>query len=198
MQRIEITRNSNNEVEFETVSVDNTENVFFINLDTLEPHWPTIASNQLGPAPSATSSQCQPDPNLNPADCPVQVTYQCKIAGHTNEQGIINIVAQLAAATQNLADAVSGQPIAKQQVVLGGVSPYQISGQLFEITGPGGAVIQSGSGIGPGLQLTPTTDNTGVWVTGTPTLTGTYTFTFEVNDAMGANLQQIQYTMAVS
>jgi hypothetical protein len=201
MQRIEITRDSNNNVQFETVSVDNTENVFFINLDTLEPHWPTIASNELGPSPSAPSSQCQPDPNLDPTDCPVQVTYQCKIAGHTNEQGTINIFLQIApVANTTLAATVHGQPITRQQVVVGGLSPYQISGELFEVTvtGPGGAVIQSGPGIGPGLQLNPTTDNTGIWVTGTPTLTGTYTFTFTVDDGMGANLQQVQYTMVVS
>ena len=66
MQRIKITRDNNNNVNFETVSVNNTENVFFINLDPQEPHWPTIASNQLGPAPSAPSSQCQPDPTGHP------------------------------------------------------------------------------------------------------------------------------------
>lgn len=194
MQRIEITRDSNNNVEFQTVSVDNTENVFFINLDPQEAHWPTIASNQVGAAPSAPSSQCQPDPKLDPADCPVQVTYKCQIAGHTNEQGIINIFAQLAAANTVLDPAVIGKPIAEQQVVLGGMSPYQITGELFEVTG---LASQSGSGIGPGLQLVPTTDNTGVWVTGTPTVSGTYNFTFTVNDGMGTNLQQIQYSMVV-
>jgi hypothetical protein len=194
MQRIKITRDKNNNVQFETVSVDNTENVFFLNLDTVAPHWPTIASNQLGKAPSAPSSQCQPDPTGNLT----QVTYQCKIAGHTNERGIINIFAQLAAGATTLNPAVSGKPIAKQQVVTGGLSPYRISGQLFEITGPGGAVIKSGSGIGPGLQLTPSTNNTGVFVSGTPTVSGIYNFTFTVDDAMNENLQQVQYTMAVT
>ncbi len=191
MQRIKITRDSNNNVEFETVSVNSSENVFFINLDPTEAHWPTIASNQLGPAPSAPSSQCQPDPTATLT----QVIYQCQIPGHTNEQGIINIFAQLAAANTTLNPAVSGRPIASQQVVQGGMSPYQISGQLFEVEG---LVPQSGSGIGPGLQLTPTTDNTGVFVSGTPTLSGTYTFTFTVDDGMGENLQQVQYTMVVN
>lgn len=191
MQRIKITRDSSNNVEFETVSIDNTENVFFLNLDPLEAHWPTIASNQVGAAPSAPSSQCQPDPT----GTLTQVTYQCQIPGHTNEQGVINIFAPLAAGTTTLNPAVIGKPIASQQVVTGGVSPYQISGELYEITGIGA---QSGSGIGPGLQLTPTTDNNGIFVSGTPTESGTYTFTFEVNDGMGANLQQIQYTMVVN
>jgi len=191
MQRIKITRDNNNNVQFETVSVDNTENVFFINLDPLEPHWPTLASNQLGLAPSAPSSQCQPDPT----GTLTQVTYQCQIEGHESESGVINIFAPLAAANTTLDLAVSGRPIANQQVVQGGMSPYQISGELFEVTG---LVPQSGSGIGPGLQLTPTTDNTGVFVSGTPTLSGTYTFTFTVDDGMGANLQQVQYTMVVS
>lgn len=192
MQRIKITRDSSNNVQFETVSIDNTETVFFSNLDPEEPHWPTIASNQLGPAPSANSSQCQPDPTGKKT----QVIYGCQIPGHANEEGIINIFAPLAApASTALSPAVVGKPIASQQVVTGGVSPYQISGELFEITG---LVPQSGSGIGPGLVLTPTTDNTGIFVSGTPTVSGTYTFTFEVNDGMGANLQQVQYTMVVS
>ncbi len=192
MQQIKITRDSNNNVEFETVSVDNTENVFFLNLDPLEAHWPSIASNQLGAAPSAPSSQCQPDPTT---PLPAQVTYTCLIPGHTTEQGIINVVTQLAAANTALDSARVGKPIAKQQVVTGGVSPYQITGELFEVTG---LASQSGSGIGPGLQLIPTTDNTGIFVSGTPTVSGTYNFTFTVDDGMGANLQQIQYSMVVS
>jgi len=194
MQKIKITRNSNNEVEFEPVSINRSENVFFINLDPLDEHWPDLASNKLGKAPSAPSSECQPDPTGSKKEVP----YTCLIPGHT-ETGTIKIFAQLAAAKITLTPSPKGQPIASQQVVKGGKSPYQITGELFEITtGPGGAVIQSGSGIGPGLQLTPSTDDTGVWVTGTPTVSGTYTFTFTVDDSMGANLQQIQYTMVVS
>ncbi len=192
MQKIKITRDTiNNNVVFETVSIDNTENVFFTNLDPQEAHWPTIASNQVGAAPSPPSSQCQPDPTGKKT----QVIYQCQMPGHSNEQGIINIFQLLSAANTTLNPAVSGRPIASQQVVQGGMSPYQISGELFEVEG---LVPQSGSGIGPGLQLTPTTDNTGVFVSGTPTVSGTYTFTFTVNDGMGTNLQQIQYTMVVS
>ena len=81
MKRITITRDSSGNVEFETVTVDSTENVFFLNLDTEEAHWPTIASNQLGPAPSPPSSQCFPEPE-----------YGCQIAGHEDEKGIINIL----------------------------------------------------------------------------------------------------------
>ena len=35
-------------------------------------------------------------------------------------------------------------------------------------------------------------------MTGTPTEVGTYNFTFVVNDGMGANLQQVQYSMNVT
>jgi hypothetical protein len=131
---------------------------------------------------------------------PYQVTYGCKIEGHEDEQGVINVFSPLAFTPNppTLASAIKGTPIVKQQVVTGGMSPYAISGQLFQITEPGGNVIQSGSGIGPGLQLNATADNTGIWVTGTPTVSGTYNFTFTVNDAMGKNLQQVQYTMKVA
>jgi len=61
-------------------------------------------------------------------------------------------------------------------------------------------VIQSGSSsIGPGLQLNPDqTNNGGITVSGTPTVSGTYNFTFTVDDDMGRNLQQVQYSMKVA
>jgi hypothetical protein len=78
MKRITITRDSSGEVNFETVTVDDTENVFFLNLDTEEAHWPDISSNQLGPSPSPPSSQCFAQPD-----------YGCKF--HPDEKGIINM-----------------------------------------------------------------------------------------------------------
>ena len=127
------------------------------------------------------------------------VSYGCQIKRHGNEKGVVNVFAQLAAADDTtLADATKGQPITEQQVVVGGMSPYAITGQLFQDTDAGGNVIKSGSGIGPNLQLNATTDSNGIWVTGTPTLSGTYNFTFTVNDAMGKNLQQVQYSMKVA
>jgi hypothetical protein len=193
MTRITIKR-VGGKVVFEEVSIYRDENVFFINEDPDAEHWPTLASNQLGKAPSAPSSQCQPDPTGTKK----QVYYQCKIAGHANEQGCINIFEPLSAAVTTLKPATKGQSIPPHQLVQGGVSPYTISGRLFEVVGSNGAVIQSGSGVGPGLQLIPTADNTGVWVNGTPTLSGTYNFTFTVDDAIGGNLQQVQYSMEVS
>jgi hypothetical protein len=187
MQQIRITRDSSGNVQFETVSIDNTENVFFINLDPQAPHWPEIASNKLGPWPSLPSSQCHP-----------KSPYGCKIAGHENEQGIINIFEPLAETNTKLKDATKGQPITQQQVVKGGMSPYQITGELFEVKDSNNTVIQSGLGIGPGLQLIPKMDHTGIYVSGTPTLSGTYIFTFMVDDAMGWNLQQAQYSMKVA
>jgi hypothetical protein len=80
MKEITITRNSNGDVEFETVTVDDTENVFFLNLDPRSEHWPTISANPVGAAPSDPSSECFPEPN-----------YGCRIAGHEGEQGIINM-----------------------------------------------------------------------------------------------------------
>lgn len=194
MKRIRITRDSSGKVKFETVSVDTTENVFFLNLDPKEAHWPEIADNKLGPAPSAPSSQCFPEPN-----------YGCKIPGHDKERGIINIVKPLEAVnvdtttnTVKLANATRGQLITEQQLVKNGKSPYTITDRFFEITGPDGAVIQQGSGIGPGLQLIATTNDNGVWVSGTPTVSGTCTFTFIVDDATGSNLRQVQYQMVIA
>jgi len=83
-------------------------------------------------------------------------------------------------------------------VVKGGKSPYQISNEVFQILDGAGNVILNGPGIGPGLQLVPTANNNGISVTGTPTVSGTYQFTFEVNDDMGKNLQQVMYSMIVT
>jgi len=195
MKQIHITR-SNNVVTFETVSIDNTETVFFTNDDTTEAHWPTLSSNQLGPAPSPNSSQCTLPPTGPPFTC-ATYTYGCQIAGHQNETGTINVFVPLAAGTTSLPQATAGSPISPVQVVVGGMSPYQISGRLFQITDNSGNIIQQGSGIGPGLQLAASNNNTGINVTGTPTKVGTYNFTFTVNDAMGRNLQQVQYSMNV-
>lgn len=194
MKQINITRNSNGTVTFETVSIDVTDNVFFTNLDPQQAHWPTLSTNQLGKAPSPNSSQC----TVPQGTAPYQVTYGCQITGHQNEQGIINVYGLLAAADDTtLPQATHGVPITAQPVVVGGQSPYAISGQLFQITDSNNNVIQSGSGIGPGLQLKASTNSTGISVSGTPTVVGTYNFTFTVNDAMGANLQQVQYLMKV-
>jgi Zn-dependent M28 family amino/carboxypeptidase len=185
MKRIRITRDAGGNVSFDPVAVDTTDTVFFINLDPLAEHFPTIASNKLGMAPSPPSSQCHP-----------QAVYGCHF--HPGEQGTIQIFAQLAATNNALSSATRGQPIPQQKVVKGGMSPYQISGEVFQVVDAASNVIQGGSGIGPGLQLVPTPDNKGIFVEGTPTVSGTYQFTFVVDDGMGKNLQQIQYSMAVT
>ena len=190
MKQIHIRRDSTGKVTFETVSVDTTETVFFTNLDPQQAHFPSICTNQLGPAPSANSSQCTLGPPTNNV-----VTYTCTL--HPGEQGTINVFNPLKAVNATLAVATVGTAISEQQVVSGGMAPYAISGQLFQVLN-GTTVVQSGSGIGPGLQLNAKTSALGITVTGTPTVQGTYTFTFTVNDAMGRNLQQVQYPMVVN
>ena len=200
MKQIRITR-SYGVVTFETVSIDTSENVFFTNMDTEQPHWPELSTNQLGPAPSPNSSQCtvpQPKSPLLPP-FPYVCRYRCKISGHENEVGVINVFNPLAAGTTTLPSARVGTPIASPvQVVTGGMSPYQISDQVFQVTDNNGKIQRGSGSIGPGLKLQPSSDSTGITVTGTPTVVGTYNFTFIVNDAKGANLQQVQYSMAVA
>ena len=187
MKQIHITRMGNT-VQFETVSIDPSETVFFTNQDTEEAHFPSIAANQVGPAPSPNSSQC-PLPFGTP---PGPFTYTCNL--HGGETGTINVLAQLAAVNTSL-KATRGQEISPPvQVVTGGRSTYKISGQAYQI-GNGNPVQGS---IGPGLQLNPSTDSSGITVSGKPMVVGTYNFTFTVNDADGRNLQQVQYTMVVS
>ena len=202
MKQINITRDSSGNVTFEAVSIDTTDNVFFTNLDPQQAHWPYLnpqatspdfCDNQIGAAPSPNSSQCTV-PSGTP---PYQVTYKCKF--HGNEQGTINVFAQLAAANTTLPQVNVNTPFAAPvQVVVGGKSPYTVTGQEFQVTDNTGNVIKSGQGsIGPGLILNASMDNQGISVAGIPSLVGTYQFTFTVNDAMGKNLQQVQYSMKV-
>lgn len=185
--RIRITRGSNNQVQFETVTVPDDENVFFVNLDTLAPHQPSILPHVLPKAPPSPPSI---------AVVP-HSPYFCLI--HAGEQGIINIVPALTSANTNLAPATMGQPIDEQQLVTGGKSPYQVMAEAFEVFDAAtGAVIHSGSGIGPGLQLIVKPDDAGICVSGTPTVSGIYKFTFSINDAMGGNLEQIECEMVVA
>jgi hypothetical protein len=191
-KRILISRNDSGNVQFETVTIVDTDNVFFLNLDTQASHHPSIADNPLGRAPSPPSSQCIPEP-----------TYTCLIEGHENEGGIINIVPALAALNANaenvvdLGSAVMGQPITRQQLMSGGAAPYTISDPFCEITDLAGTVIQQGVDFA-GLVVSGTPENEGVWVSGTPTVSGIYIFTFSVDDAAGTNVQQIQYRIVVS
>ena len=91
-------RRTGNLVAFDEVNIDVTENVFFTNLDTQQSHWPGIdpqaefpdfCDDPLDPAPSDNSSQC-PVPPLDPPN--TQFRYRCRISGHDNEEGIINVV----------------------------------------------------------------------------------------------------------
>ena len=195
-------------VTFSPANIDVTETVFFSNLDT-DPdpakatHWPWLTAtdrpftdNQLGPYPSLNSSQC-PVPLPPPGQ--TAVIYGCKF--HPLEQGVIHVFPPLAAAKQTtLKAATRGTAIPTQPVVTGGKSPYTITGMQFQVTDGQGKVITSGrDSIGPGLVWTADQKhNQGVTVSGTPTLSGTYTFTFAVTDGMNANLQQVQYSMTVA
>lgn len=94
MKQIRITRDAGGNVSFETVSVDTS------TLTPSKRHFPDIAANQLGPAPSAPSSQSFPKPS-----------YGCHL--HSNEQGRINIFPPLAKDKTTLSQAINGQPIAQ-------------------------------------------------------------------------------------
>lgn len=196
MKNIAITRDSG-KVTFETVSIDITENVFFANLDPQAAHKPSICNHEIGPAPALPSSECPVPPPPGNLLLPYTVTYKCEF--HTDEEGTINVFAVLAAQNTTLPQATVNQPLPMAvQLVVGGKSPYNVTEQVFQILDSQGKVIQSGSGsIGPGLQLRVLPSSLGIWVIGTPTVVGTYNFTFTVNDAMGQNLQQVLYTLIV-
>jgi hypothetical protein len=81
--KIEITR-ENGVVKFDPVTVLDTDNVFFVNLDTLSGHHPTLLplNEPLGKAPpSPPSIQVVPE-----------ASYRCRIPGHEQERGTITII----------------------------------------------------------------------------------------------------------
>jgi hypothetical protein len=179
--------------KFDTVSIDTTENVCFANLDSVA-HWPDIASNQVGAFKSANSSDCVVTPDAGKT----QVTYGCKL--HTGEKGVINVVQPLAAGKDakggKLAAATKGTSIGEKQVVQGGTPPYKVNRQVFQVTDGTGKVTPGMAGLK--LNNPPLTPGApGITVSGTPTMSGTYTFALDVDDSQGRNLQQM-YTMVVT
>lgn len=194
-------KRENGAVSFEPVSVIAADLVVWVNQDKESAHWPALSPNQIGAAPSPNSSDVPaPGPTVAGTKPPYSVTYKCLLPGHENETGTIDVLNPFSpATTANLPNATLNQPLpVPVQVATGGLSPYTINSQLFQVVA-GGNIVQSGQGSpGPGLTLNPTADNTGLTVSGTPTVAGTYTFTFDATDAMGLNVQQTQFTMNVA
>jgi hypothetical protein len=196
MKKIRITRDGDN-VTFETVNIDVTETVFFINKDN-QPHKPSILNlvppEQLGPGQVSSQVPVSAPAGQKP---PFQVGYGCQSEGHGSETGTINVFAQLSAADPTDLQAIKGEAT-NQLVVIGGMPPYTIT----ELVVNGNDVPGSSTGtdqtlpLGPGLELSQ--DDTGISVVGTPTEAETYDFTFTVDDSMGRNLQQIPYSMSVT
>lgn len=202
MAQINIRRGSDNKVTFDTVCIDIKETVFFTNLDGQSAHWPTLASNQVGPCQSPNSSDCivrlTPPGTLPPGT----YTYGCKIAGHENEKGVINVVSILAvgndAKNGTVTSKPSGQPISPAlQVVQGGQPPYKINRQVSQFTPTGGTPAPGMNGLQLNNTATNWNDKTGITLSGTPAKAGTLVFALDVTDSRKANLQQ-QYTMTIT
>lgn len=200
---ININRNGST-VTYETVSVITADLVVWKNNDPLDAHWPSLSPNTLGPAPSPNSSfvpLVNPGgtPPANPPNLAFQVVYTDNEPKFGGLQGIINVFNPFQASATALPAQKVNTPIATPiPVAQGGMSPYNVTGELFQVTNAQGTIVSSGSGPGPGLALKGTTNNAGVVLTGAPTLVGTYTFTFNATDGMGLNVQQNQFTMVVT
>jgi len=80
--KISITR-ENGKVKFETVTVLDTDNVFFVNFDHKAHHPDLLPPDEvLGPAPPPSQSiQVAP-----------RASYKCTLPGHETERGSITII----------------------------------------------------------------------------------------------------------
>jgi len=206
MKQIHITRDDPDHATFEPVNIDNTENVFFTNMDPDDPHKPSILNlsdnEQLGAFPSPNSSQIPvpPPAKKHPTPPPLYtVPYTCEIPDtkdtkHTKEKGLINVYAPLAAPKITALTAVKGKAT-RQLLVSGGMPVYKITGLIVNnknIPDPTGLT----SPIGTDFAMVQ--DTQGIWIQGNGTQVETYNFTFTVDDAMGRNLQQVQYSLTVT
>ena len=192
-------RRTGNSVTFDTVNIDNTENVFFTNLDTEQSHWP--AFDPKGASPDFCDDELLKAPSDNSSQCPLpdgesKVTYGCRIAGHDNEQGVINIFEPLATDVTTV-QAVANQQT-RQRVVKGGMAPYRVSGLIVNGADIPGTSTAPGETLPIGGGLVLDQDETGVIVTGIAGQPGTFSFTFTVDDSMERNLQQVQYSLTIS
>lgn len=196
MKKIRITRDGDN-VTFETVNIDVTETVFFINKDN-QPHKPSILNlvdpEQLGP--DQVSSQV-PVSVPEGETLPFEVHYGCEMAGHESETGTIKVFAQLAPAGSTDLQAAKGEAT-NQLVVIGGMPPYTITDLIVNDKNVPGSSTRPDQTLplGPGLELIQ--DVTGISVAGAPTEADIYNFTFTVDDSMQRNLQQVPYSLTVS
>jgi hypothetical protein len=186
--QITIKRNSLG-VEFEQVSIPTTDTVFWQNLDTKEPHWPTLngtpmTRTQVGKAPSQNSDTWPPTGAGT-------VNYQCSL--HPGESGVIVVYAPLASVKLPLPAGVNGTAY-RSPLISGGVGPF-----TFSVAPPFTPGDGSTYGVPPGLSITATTGpQATVQLSGTPSAAGKYTFALSVTDSVGNNFQQKNYTITIS
>lgn len=192
---ITITRRAQG-VEFKTVTVTQSQLVFWRNEDPQAPHWPFFP-DQPGVGPrfqigsGNTSDNCQPDSTGKaiPQGQILPFSYKCKVDKHDAESGTINVVADFLAATltpeppvfNQLPNGTVGVPYAPIVLTSGGLGPY-----THTLTD---AVLPHG--------LTITDQPTGVTVGGTPTQSGdNFAFTVNSRDTLGNTVDQT-YTLTV-
>lgn len=211
MKQITIIRDGS-KVTFKTVNIDTTENVFFTNMDPKQPHKPSILklgpNEQLGSFPSANSSQVPvPVPyvtNPNPppptiAQTPYQFEYTCEMPEpeHKTEKGFINVYAQLAAPKITALTAVKGKAT-RQLLVSGGMPFYKITDLIVNNKNIPGPSVGDALTLPIGSDFALVQDTQGIWIQGTGIQVETYNFTFTVDDSMGRNLRQVQYSLTVT
>jgi hypothetical protein len=171
--RIDINR-VNGTVVFTTVTVTRSQVVFWHNNDSEAAHWPIQ-----GPRFQIGSSNNSDDLTVYPAPLPTTIYYGCAIPGHENERGSIVVYDDFLPSqikNNKLDDGKNGTAYPTTNLATGGKSNYTFS-------------ITNGS-VPPGMTINGTTNNTGITIAGTPTQSGTFTFTLNANDSLQNNIQQ--------
>jgi hypothetical protein len=192
-EQITITKGPN-EGAFQTVTVTQSQLVFWRNEDT-EAHWPSFPSQpQIGPrfqvGPGDNSDNFQPvsSGGAIPTGQTVKVNSGCKIQGHGAETGLILVVADFIEAPQpagsvynQLTNGTVGVAYSPVVLTSGGLAPYTHT--LSDAVTPQG--------------LTITNEAAGVTVGGTPTQAGdNFAFTVHCKDALENRVDQT-YTLTV-
>lgn len=162
---IGIRRGADNTVTFDAVEVSDGDNVFWVNHDTQEAHWPALLYHEVAAFAGI------PDPATS-ALVPISSTkfrYICQLHEASNESGVVTVYPPLAVAAITPNTAAAGTPYSGALTATGGKpapapNPYTWSILIGDLP--------------PGLSLS------GATITGTPTSPGTFTFTMTATDLL--------------
>jgi len=162
---IGIRRGTDGTVTFDAVEVSDGDNVFWVNYDTAQPHWPGLLYHEVAAFDGI------PDPATS-ALVPISAStfrYICQLHEAANESGVITVYPPLAVTALAPLTAKAGTAYSGALTATGGkpgAAPNLYTWSILI------------GDLPPGLALS------GATITGSPTTAGTYKFTISAADQL--------------